>query len=181
MLDDVRLTIREKLFGPPTLRVFVYGTLKLGYVNHDRYCQGCVSVTPAMIRGRMYSFGIPAITVENCDIRATGTYKFDFDLRSQELAGKPKHDLSSPIVYGDLLEFSDPYVLRYMDQLEGFSPGYATNLYDRVLVPVYPEDKSPTHAWVYTSAVAEDEKYRVPEGRWPINAKEHKRYYTEGV
>ena len=36
------------------LRLFVYGTLKRGYWNHDSFCQGILEIRDARIRGRLY-------------------------------------------------------------------------------------------------------------------------------
>lgn len=43
----------------------VYGTLKDGYANHDRFCRGVLSVEPITIIGRLYQFpsGIPILQV----------------------------------------------------------------------------------------------------------------------
>lgn len=47
------------------IRLFVYGTLKRGYGNHQRYCSSAVSIEPARVWGRLYhlSAGFPALEV----------------------------------------------------------------------------------------------------------------------
>lgn len=46
------------------LKLFVYGTLKRGYWNHDRFCQGALEVQDAQIRGRLYEGpGFPLLDV----------------------------------------------------------------------------------------------------------------------
>jgi hypothetical protein len=36
------------------LRLFVYGTLKRGFWNHDRFCRGVLTVEDAVVRGRLF-------------------------------------------------------------------------------------------------------------------------------
>lgn len=57
------------------LRLFVYGTLKRGFWNHDRFCRGVVTVEDALVRGRLFetSSGIPVLEVPEEDILAVGT------------------------------------------------------------------------------------------------------------
>jgi hypothetical protein len=57
------------------LRLFVYGTLKRGYWNHERFCRGVLSVEEAVVRGRLYEFpsGIPVLEVPEADVLAHGT------------------------------------------------------------------------------------------------------------
>ncbi|MBW1705052.1 MAG: gamma-glutamylcyclotransferase [Deltaproteobacteria bacterium] len=57
------------------LRLFVYGTLKRGYWNHDRFCRGVLDVQEAVVRGRLYEMpsGIPVLKVPKEGILAHGT------------------------------------------------------------------------------------------------------------
>ena len=57
------------------LRLFVYGTLKRGFWNHDRFCRGVLTVEAAVVRGRLFetSSGIPVLEVPEEDILAVGT------------------------------------------------------------------------------------------------------------
>jgi hypothetical protein len=57
------------------LRLFVYGTLKRGFWNHDRFCRGVLAVEDAPVRGRLFetSSGIPVLLVPEEDILAVGT------------------------------------------------------------------------------------------------------------
>ena len=57
------------------LRLFVYGTLKRGFWNHDRFCRGVLTVEDAVVRGRLFetSSGIPVLQVPEEDILAVGT------------------------------------------------------------------------------------------------------------
>ena len=38
--------------------VFVYGTLKKGCDNHERFCQGYDTWEPALVQGRLYDIGL---------------------------------------------------------------------------------------------------------------------------
>ena len=56
------------------LRLFVYGTLKRGYWNHDRFCEGALEVRDAWIRGQLYEGpGFPLLEVPDEDVLAHGT------------------------------------------------------------------------------------------------------------
>ena len=56
------------------LRLFVYGTLKRGYWNHEPFCEGVLEIREARIRGRLYDGpGFPLLEVPDEDILAHGT------------------------------------------------------------------------------------------------------------
>ena len=57
------------------LRLFVYGTLKRGYWNHERFWRGVLSVEEAVVRGLLYELpsGIPVLEVPEADVLAHGT------------------------------------------------------------------------------------------------------------
>lgn len=77
------------------LKIFVYGTLKPGEVNYQRYCAAkVVEVKRAIAFGQLFSlpFGYPAMTLGD-----------------------------SP-VHGFLLSFSDLKILRQLDWLEDYNP-----------------------------------------------------------
>ncbi len=51
------------------LRLFVYGTLKRGYWNHDPFCEGVLEIRDARIRGRLYEGpGFPLLEVPEGDV-----------------------------------------------------------------------------------------------------------------
>lgn len=104
-------------------RVFVYGTLKKGFSNHDRILSGYdIKITPAWTYGELYDlkWGFPAMA-----------------------AGRNK-------VYGELLEFDDQEMLQKIDRLEGFrSNGSRSNFYMREIVTVYVNYDQPLQACVY--------------------------------
>ena len=148
------------------LRLFVYGTLKRGYWNHDRFCRGVLDVQEAVVRGRLYEMpsGIPVLEVPETDILAHGTADPLADVATQ---ARPAGHLASYLepmpesttaggwgpVYGELLTFDDPSTrLPAIDRLEGFHP-CGRSLYRRVLVPVHARE-SIVSAWLYIGDTA---------------------------
>lgn len=94
------------------LKVFVYGTLKPGERNYQRYCgDRVVEAKPAIARGRLFDLplGYPAL-----------------------LPG------DSP-VWGVLLSFADAGVLHDLDELEDYDPqrGAELNEYCRCQIEVF--------------------------------------------
>lgn len=145
-----------------TISLFVYGTLKRGYSNHDGYCRGVLAIEAALVRGCMYirPDRIPFLEVPDRDILAIGTAdprsdaaahrRLARDIESGKLAESPPGPQVSDrgVVRGELLVFDDPETrLPAIDRLEGFRPG-GRSLYRRVLVPVRVKD-SFTVAWTY--------------------------------
>jgi len=146
------------------LRLFVYGTLKRGFWNHDRFCRGVLTVEEAVVRGRLFetSSGIPVLQVPEEDILAVGTTDPLADVATQAHVTArmsspeptpdrpPKKGTGAPWgdVYGELLTFDDPETrLPAIDRLEGFHPG-GPSLYRRVLVAVQ-VNGSVIPAWLY--------------------------------
>ena len=127
------------------LKVFVYGTLKPGEVNYQRYCAGkVVAATPAIARGQLFalSLGYPAMT--------TGTQT----------------------VHGFLLSFDHPAILSRLDALEDFVPGRSPeqNEYQRELIPVFgAEGQLLGDAWAYLMHPQRIQQLRgvlLPNGIW---------------
>ena len=155
-------TRREGVRSGCSIALFVYGTLKRGYSNHEDYCRGVLAVEEALVRGCLYirPDRIPFLEVPDEDILATGTADSAADAVTQErlardiepwlLAERPVVPPLSGrgVVRGELLEFDDPETrLPAIDRLEGFRPG-GRSLYRRVLVPVRVKE-SFTVAWTY--------------------------------
>ena len=161
------------------LRIFVYGTLKRGFWNHDRFCRGVLDIQEAMVRGRLYemSSGIPVLQVPDGDILAGGTTDPLSDVATQARLSSRMASRLEPTpesataadwgrVYGELLTFDDPETrLPSIDRLEGFRPG-GSCLYRRVLVPVcITEMVQP--AWLYIGDSCPRPGLRViPSGIW---------------
>lgn len=145
------------------LKLFVYGTLKRGFWNHDRFCRGVLAVEDAVVRGRLFetSSRIPVLEVPEEDILAVGTTNPLADVATQAHVTArmsnpeptpdrlPKKGTGAPWgpVYGELLTFDDPDRLTAIDRLEGFNPG-GPCLYRRVLVPVRTKE-TVLPVWLY--------------------------------
>jgi gamma-glutamylcyclotransferase (GGCT)/AIG2-like uncharacterized protein YtfP len=162
------------------LRLFVYGTLKRGFWNHDRFCRGVLDIREAEVRGRLYEMhsGIPVLQVPDGDVLAHGSPDPLADVAAQarlseQLASYPVPALQSATagdcgrVYGELLTFNDPETrLPAIDRLEGFRPS-GPSLYRRVLVPVYIEHSIPRPVWLYIGTSCLNDKIFLSSSRWP--------------
>lgn len=150
----------------PHLDIFVYGTLKRGERNHDRFCRGVLRVREATVRGQLYDlpFGFPALVVPEESILATGTADYLADAKRQRSAVPNPDQIRESVVHGELLTFGDPLNrLPSLDGLEGFHPGEKT-LYRRILIPVQADGET-LPAWAY--AVERPSGEHLPGGRWP--------------
>jgi len=122
-------------------RIFVYGTLKQGFGNHHRVFGGYdIKITPAFTKGKLYDLGwYPAMTV--------GTDK----------------------VFGELIEFDNPDILKRVDYLEGFKGvNHPHNYYERQEVDVFVGDDM-VKGWVYFLSDEQVERYngnRLTTGVW---------------
>lgn len=146
------------------LRLFVYGTLKRGFWNHDRFCRGVLDVQEAMVRGCLYEMpsGIPVLQVSEVDILAHGTADPLADVATQarlsdrvalslEVTPKSATPGGWGPVYGELLTFVDPESrLPAIDRLEGFHPG-GSSLYRRVMVSVCIDHGMVLPVWAYVA------------------------------
>jgi len=164
---------------PGLLRVLVYGTLKRGMWNHERFCAGAISIEEAVVRGRLYEMdcGLPVLQVPEADILAHGTADPCADVAAQarfeaELAQYPAPRAKGRtrrgwwLVRGELMTFDDPEErLPRLDRLEGCRPG-AQSLYTRLLVPVFVVGKQKV-AWVYVSAIEPCKVRMRPIASWP--------------
>lgn len=111
------------------ITVFVYGTLKPGEVNYERYCTRAISQQPAIAYGALYDLpaGYPAMVAATEMRRAT-------------------------VVQGCQLQFDDPACLEALDWLEDYCPHRppAENEYYRCQWPIFkPSGQSMGLAWVY--------------------------------
>ena len=127
------------------LKVFVYGTLKPGESNYQRYCQkNVLEVKRAIALGKLFAlpFGYPGMTV------------------------------GESVVQGFLLSFSDTNVLRHLDWLEGYDAygPAAQNEYNRRKIEVFnPAFMSLGVAWVYLMTLEQVQSYGgvfLPDGWW---------------
>ncbi len=144
------------------LRVFVYGTLKRGFPNHDAYCSGVLQVCPAWLPGKLFKLSPydPVMTVPGEDILVYGTASVAVDIEAQEkfeslLKNKGTGGLASlgdtgwGKVRGELLIFNDSQTrLPLLDGFEEFRPGRPST-YIRVLMFVTLVGGLQTSAWTY--------------------------------
>jgi len=146
------------------LRLFVYGTLKRGFWNHDRFCRGVLTVEDAVVRGHLFETpsGIPVLQVPEEEILSVGTIDPRADVATQaHVTARVSNPEPTPDrllknatgapwapVYGELLTFDDPEArLPAIDRLEGFHPG-GPCLYRRVLVSAQAHG-TVLPAWLY--------------------------------
>jgi gamma-glutamylcyclotransferase (GGCT)/AIG2-like uncharacterized protein YtfP len=137
------------------LRIFVYGTLKRGYWNHDRFCSRAISIEPATTWGRLYHLpaGFPALEIPDGCILAHGTTDPLADTQIQNNIELPENAMARPkgdwdLVCGELMTFDDPiFDLPPIDRLEGFNP-HGHCMYERVLTTVKSQDGLQT-GWAY--------------------------------
>jgi gamma-glutamylcyclotransferase (GGCT)/AIG2-like uncharacterized protein YtfP len=128
------------------LHVFVYGTLKPGESNFDRYCADkVVSSHRAYIHGDLYHFSS---------------------------LGYPGAIYGSRQVHGFVLTFADARILIDLDKLEAYHPQRqpAENDYTRELVTTYPlAGIASVSAWAYFMTPDRIEQWGgslLPDGWW---------------
>ena len=145
--------------APGLFRLFVYGTLKRGFWNHEVFCGDAVSIREATVRGRLYELpsGIPVLEVPEQDIIAHGSADILEDIAMQcrleanttgyfECSGEGWQQIE-----GELITLPDPErTLPPIDRLEGFDPN-SVSLYRRVLVPIRLPDECSATAWCYVA------------------------------
>lgn len=127
------------------VKVFVYGTLKPGEENYQRYCADkVVNTTKAIAQGKLFALPMsyPAMIPGN-----------------------------SP-VHGYLLSFTNLDVLKVLDELEDYHPTRAAseNLYNRTQIKTHhPQGNSLGWAWVYIMTeklVVQLGGVHLPDGLW---------------
>ena len=164
-----------EILSGTSISLFVYGTLKRGYSNHDSYCRGVLAIEKALVRGHLNirPDRIPFLEVPEQDILAEGTADPLADAAAQEHLTRylePLRLAVSPVsgrgvVHGELLLFDDPDSrLPAIDRLEGFRPG-GRSLYRRVLVPVL-ANGTWRAAWVYVVDTTPLDWRRLASGCW---------------
>jgi len=148
------------------LRLFVYGTLKKGFWNFDRFCTRAIRIEPATTWGRLYHLpaGFPALEVPESSILATGTTDPLADTRTQNTIELPENAMIRPegdwdLVHGELMTFANPgFDLPPIDRLEAFDPN-GRCVYKRVLVVVEANDLI-RPVWLYTMQPPENPRLK---------------------
>lgn len=107
-----------ELHHPNIIKLFVYGTLKRGFRNHDRYCRSAIDIRPATIWGRLYHLpaGYPALEIPEEHILAYGSADPLADAIAQSrltdnfanapTPSRPNGDWD--LIHGELLCLPDP-------------------------------------------------------------------------
>jgi gamma-glutamylcyclotransferase (GGCT)/AIG2-like uncharacterized protein YtfP len=143
-----RNAIKSAIPNPMTanFHVFVYGTLKPGECNFDRYCgNNVISSQRAYILGELYHF---------------------------PLLGYPGAIPGTRQVQGFVLTFTDVATLAKLDELEDYAPARsaAENEYTRELMLTHtPSGVVSISAWVYLMTpdrVSQWGGILVPDGWW---------------
>ena len=111
--DTAKLNTNPEDSPETILRLFVYGTLKRGYWNHQRFCAQARSIEPAVVWGRLYHLhaGFPALEVPEGLILARATADPLADARRQEDSGTPRFGRPTgdwDLIHGELVTFTDP-------------------------------------------------------------------------
>jgi gamma-glutamylcyclotransferase (GGCT)/AIG2-like uncharacterized protein YtfP len=153
------------------LQLFVYGTLKKGFWNFDRFCTRAISIEPATTWGRLYQLpaGFPALEVPESSILATGTTDPLADTRTQSAIELPENGMTRPegdwdLVHGELMTFANPgFDLPPIDRLEAFDPN-GRCVYTRVLVAVETSDLI-RPVWLYNYNLGHNAE-RIASGCW---------------
>ncbi len=127
------------------VRVFVYGTLKPGEANYQKYCADkVVDAQRATAQGQLFIL----------------------------LMGYPAMTPGDKQVNGYLLSFADSGILHCLDELEDYQPArkFSENLYIRQQIEVFNLQKiSLAWAWVYLMTpdrVSQIGGVRQPDGWW---------------
>ncbi|MDR1040867.1 MAG: gamma-glutamylcyclotransferase [Deltaproteobacteria bacterium] len=167
------------------LKIYVYGTLKQGFWNHDRYCKGVVRVREAEVIGRLFKLptGVPVLEVPTNLVLAEGTLdpRGDARLQRQHAESFREDALAEPegpdympdygwgTVKGQILYFNDPLLrLPHIDTLEGYLQG-GWSPYRRFLYPSRSDDGL-MPVWLYAagdSAAVRAAQMPLRSGRWP--------------
>ena len=167
--DTVKLNTNPEDSPEAILRLFVYGTLKRGYWNHQRFCAQARSIEPAVVWGRLYHLhaGFPALEVPEGLILARGTADPLADARRQQEIGTPRFGRPTgdwDLISGELVTFTDPQRdLPPIDRLEGFRPG-GHSMYQRGMVAVLC-GRTSIPAWTYWMPCI-DNGTRLDTGVW---------------
>ena len=160
----------------PLLRLFVYGSLKGGYDNYNRYCRGVRSIERTWIEGQLFQVptGYPVLRLtESCYLaRGTEDLSSDIALLQQFTESPPGRFLSRTrgrqgVVHGELLTFANPAArLKAIDGLEEFHAGRKSR-YERVLIRVYsPIRQAEVPAWTYVAGDLSARGRLIPTGNW---------------
>jgi gamma-glutamylcyclotransferase (GGCT)/AIG2-like uncharacterized protein YtfP len=132
------------------LKVFVYGSLKLGYYN-DRsfYSNRRENVEKATVVGTLYDLG----NYPGLDLNGHGLVRGEIHTYSDEVAAE---------------------VVERLDALEGYVEGRKGNHYNRLLVDAELESGEIVKAYAYEISKDDPRKTKIlKNGVWPSEEKSH--------
>ena len=148
-----------------TLKVFVYGTLKPGERNYQRFCETARCACSARCRD-----------CRGCDRQTKlETPAFTQGILYDLPVGYPAMTEGEKKVQGYLLVFNNLKILDTLDILEGYQTQQDsdTNEYYRLLVPVYAIDgEYLTEAWAYFMTLERVKQYQgtiITSGNWALH------------
>ncbi|MGC1393814.1 MAG: gamma-glutamylcyclotransferase [Coleofasciculaceae cyanobacterium] len=129
------------------LKIFVYGTLKPGESNYQRFCAGKVVVEEkAIAYGQLFALSL----------------------------GYPGMTIGKSLIQGFVLTFADAAILSILDELEDYDPNRpeTENEYNRQLIETFDlSGKSLGMVWVYLMSLERVEKLggvRIDSGCWGV-------------
>lgn len=169
-------TISNDLKSTLTITLFVCGTLKREFWNHNHFCRNAINIQPVTSWGRLYELpaGYPALEVPEEHILAHGTTNPLADVATQArlAAHMPPHATNRPPtgdwdrIHGELITFPNPLRdLPPIDRLEGFYPG-TDFFYHRIMVRSQ-VNGTIIPAWVFVNNTDPCRRRFLPCGRWP--------------
>ncbi len=170
----------EKHFGD--FRLFVYGTLKQGFVNHERFFPGGAESRPACVPGVLFDtpWNHPVARIPSNCILAYGSSSVCADLAVQcqfrswvdpnaAVKSTDSPYFSGQILQGEILILDDPdRDLPKLDAFEEYTPGSSSSRFQRILVWTLWGDLW-IAAWMYAGgSIFENHKFQeIPTGSWP--------------
>lgn len=125
-----------------SIKVFVYGTLKVGGYYSKQFDKYRHSSEPATLHGTLFDAGnFPALI-----------------------------EKGNNIIYGEIHEYKNPeIVLRAIDYIEGFvNEESEMNLYIRKETIIQPRNSNKCLAYVYFFASSVDKMKQIKNGKWKI-------------
>lgn len=149
------------------LKLFVYGSLKLGECNDDVLSAWVVEALPATIEGQMYlrPDGYPALWLKGGYPLGTSDYGADLERCAQPVSQ------GGGEVQGQLLRLREgARMLERLDEFEGYYPGQSSE-YLRLLVSVATPD-GPCSAWTYACPEGGPRPRWVSIDEWPLPGSE---------
>lgn len=172
-------TSLNRVLVPDVFRLFVYGTLKPGFENHERLLKRAITTIPASCPGMLFDtpWKHPVARLSKDLILAYGQTDIGADRalqnHFQERGILPCQSwvpqALEGTIHGDILLLDEPgRDLPQLDQFEEYVPGASSSRFMRVLTWVSLDDQWVT-AWMYVGgSIFESQTFReLKTGIWP--------------